>query len=48
MNLINRLTAAIFFAKRFFTMFPNRNSRRITVKGSNAELFEGCQKPNCT
>ena len=28
----NRLPAAIFFAKRFFTMFPNGNSRQITVK----------------
>ena len=30
--LFNRLPAAIFFAKRFFTMFPNGNSRQITVK----------------
>ena len=29
---INRLPAAILLAKRFFTMFPNGNSRRITVK----------------
>ena len=30
--LFNRLPAAIFFTEGFFTMFPNGNSRRITVK----------------
>ena len=30
--LFNRLPAEIFFTKGFFTMFPNGNSRRITVK----------------
>ena len=30
--LFNRLPAAIFFEKRVFTMFPNGNCRRITVK----------------
>ena len=29
--LFNRLPAAIFFTEGFFTMFPNENSRRITV-----------------
>ena len=30
--LFNRLPAEIFFTGGFFTMFPNGNSRRITVK----------------
>ena len=30
--LFNRLPPAIFFPKRFFTMFPYGNCRRITVK----------------
>ena len=29
--MFNRLPVAIFFAKPYFTMFPNGNSRRITV-----------------
>ena len=29
--LFNRLPAAIFFTEWIFTMFPNGNSRRITV-----------------
>ena len=29
--LFNRLPAVIFFEKPYFTMFPNGNSRRITV-----------------
>ena len=30
--LFNHLPAAIIFAKPFFTMFPNGNTSRITVK----------------
>ena len=30
--LFNRLPATIFFTEGFFTMFPNGNSRRISVK----------------
>ena len=34
--LFNRLPAAIFFTEGIFSMFPNGNSRRITVKSNEA------------
>ena len=40
---LNRLPAAIFLTEGFFTMFPNGNSRRITV---NAVVNPSPKLPN--
>ena len=39
---VSGLPTAIFFAKLFFTMFPNGNSRRITVKVTNIVCSSIC------